>query len=36
MDFLSIYFVNRAINLAAAIANHAENAGDRIRAMIAN
>jgi uncharacterized protein len=34
-DFLSIYFIIKAINLTAAIANHAENAGDRIRAMIA-
>ncbi len=35
IDFLSIYFIIKAINLTAAIANHAENAGDRIRAMIA-
>lgn len=35
MDFLSIYFIIKAINLTSAIANHAENAGDRIRAMIA-
>lgn len=35
MDFLSIYFTIKTINLTAAIANHAENAGDRIRAMIA-
>lgn len=35
IDFLSIYFIIKTINLAADIANHAENAGDRIRAMIA-
>jgi len=35
LDPLSIYFILKTINLVAAIANHAENAGDRIRAMIA-
>ena len=34
-DGLSVYFLVRAIGLSASIANHAENAGDRIRAMIA-
>jgi hypothetical protein len=34
-DALEIYFTVKAIGLAASIANHAENAGDRIRAMIA-
>ena len=34
-DGLIVYFLVRAISLSASIANHAENAGDRIRAMIA-
>ncbi len=34
-DALSVYFMVKSINLSASIANHAENAGDRIRAMIA-
>ena len=34
-DPLSVYFIIKAIGLSADIANHAENAGDRIRAMIA-
>jgi hypothetical protein len=34
-DALEVYFTVKAIGLAASIANHAENAGDRIRAMIA-
>lgn len=35
LDAISVYFIVKTINLTAQIANHAENAGDKIRAMIA-
>jgi uncharacterized protein Yka (UPF0111/DUF47 family) len=35
LDPISIFHLVKVVDIIAQIANHAENAGDRIRAMIA-